>query len=199
MFGSQDRREWNIYIIIPSALLADLDNALTVSLKSTVSYKSKPRYLYIGTISNSWSPYLKSTVVRSSDTLLKCTTLDLCSLTLSFHLLDQSYSEFSIVCRPSSVSDIKTTSSAYNMMLRVSSFDMVTPRRNPFISGTKSLINRANNVGASVSPWRTPAVCANQSVMRPFTLTQLSKLLYIVWIIENICPCTPAADNLYHR
>ena len=80
-------------------------------------------------------------------------------------------------------------------MLRVRSFDMVTPRRNPFISGTKSLIKRANNVGANVSPWRTPAVCANQSAMLPFTLTQLCKLLYIVGMIESICPCTPAVDT----
>ena len=109
-----------------------------------VIYKSKPRNLYISIISNSWSPCLKSTAVRSSDTLLKCTTLNLCSLTLNFHLLDQSYIEFSIVCRPSPVSYINTTSSTYNRMLKVSSFDMVTPRRNPFISGTKSYISKVN-------------------------------------------------------
>ena len=113
--------------------------------ESMVSFKSRPRYLYVGTISSVVSLYIKSCCVLAWES-------DFSLLTFSIHAFDQLCRVLSISWRPSDDYDISTTSSAYSGMLTMSSCSVRIPRRRLLLSGTRSLINIANRVGLIYLP-----------------------------------------------
>ncbi len=85
---------------------------------------------------------------------------------------------------------------SYSRLWHLSS--IITQALHESISGTRLLINRANNIGTKLSPWHSPAA-TNQSARRPLTHTQMLMLLCIVLTMLWNLPCIPLHITLYHR
>ena len=137
-----------------------------------------PRYLYWSTISIVLSPIWKTCWVRCDLPRRKCMHLDFDVLMITLHFWHHLYSVSNIVCKLSSLSDIKAISSAYTSNETLTS-PIAIPRLRSLISRMRSSANTENSVGDKLQPCLTPVVQLNEYVLLSLILIHKLVLAYI--------------------
>jgi len=99
-------------------------------------------------------------------------TLVLLTVTESFHRQQYSFSKYKPVCRPVSVCDIRTISSAYNNRYSLN-IPVSTPSKTFNMKVSSMLfIYTANKKGDKLSPWRTTKLHGHTSLILSSDLTR---------------------------
>ena len=126
-----------------------------------------PKYLYLLTISSSFSPYLKTRFFGVLPVLLKIMILLFFRLTVRFHFSQYCLSLSMHLCKP--VSDKRTKSSAKSRWLKCL-FSRLTWSHSLPNPNFRSSINRLNNNGDRLQPCFNPSLVTIGSIRVPLSL-----------------------------